>query len=234
MFTKNLPPIDILSVQDAVYQILRRQILHGRFQPGEQLNLKEIELELNVSRTPLKGALTQLENEGLIAIHPRKGTYIKRFTSRDIEECFEIRAAIEAQALRRALEPKNAVLYAEITHLFEQMDTYFEEEATWLDQLLEFMDLDHLAHVKIVALSHNSRMQIVYENANMQGYIAIMGANFFYHDTRKTQAEHRAILAALRARNQEQLIEAARQHLSGACERAIKRLASYKPPEGKR
>ncbi|NWF70801.1 MAG: GntR family transcriptional regulator [Chloroflexi bacterium] len=219
-----LYPIQLPSVADVVYDVLRKQILHGHLVPNQQLNLNKLESELAVSRTPLKMALARLQNEGLVEIHPRRGTYVTQFREVDIRECFELRIALEAQALRHTFAPHNSALRQEIMALFITMDGYFASEADWLEQLIDYMDMDRAAHVKIVQLSGNARMQQAYEHANVQGYIAIMGTRFTYADVQKTQAEHREILSALQSGQLEPLLAAARAHLENAGQRAVLRL----------
>jgi DNA-binding GntR family transcriptional regulator len=219
-----LNPIQLPSVADMVYDILRKQILHGHLLPNQQLNLNKLEIELAVSRTPLKIALARLQNEGLVEIHPRRGTYVTQFSAVDIRECFDLRIAILAQSLRSTFKPHNQALKQEITDLFLKMDSFFQTEATWLDELIEYMDLDRVVHVKMVQLGGNARMQQAYEHANVQGYIAVMGTHFHYSDVQKTQTEHRHILSALQNENLDALLDAARVHLENAGERAVLRL----------
>lgn len=221
---RNLNPIQLPSVTDLVYDVLRKEIMAGELAPNQQLNLSQLEAELEISRTPLKIALSRLQNEGLVEIHPRRGTYIKSYSEDDIRECFELRIALEAEALRAAFAPHNAELLGEIIDLFQRMKAYFITEDGWLDQLADYMDLDHRAHVHIARLSGNARLLNAYEHVNVQGYIAMMGTRFRYSDTLETQAEHQQILAALEEQNLPALLHAARAHLEGASQRAILRL----------
>jgi len=220
----DLTPIRLPGVTDAVYDELRKQILHGRLAPNEQLNLSKLEAALDVSRTPLKIALARLQNEGLVVIHPRRGTYVTEFTTRDIAECYDLRIVLEAHALEEAFEPKNNIILQEIIDLLKEMDTFFRDEATWLDQLIEYMDMDTQMHLRFIDFCGNSRMKGAYEQANVLGYIALMGARFQYSDVQKTQAEHRLMLKALQNHDLEQLLHTARAHLEGAMERAVLRL----------
>lgn len=222
--TNSLTPIQLPNVATVVYERLRHQILGGTLRPGQQLNIREIETQLHVSRTPLKLALERLQVEGLVTIHPRRGTYVTIFSPQDLRECFEIRIALEAQALRATFEPQNRDRLDELISLFTRMDTYFRSETSWLDELVEFMDCDRIAHVLMIEMSGNARMKELYEYANVQGYIAVFGMRFSYSDTLQTQSEHRAIAAALQSRDREALLHAARLHLERAGLRAVQRL----------
>lgn len=224
-WTDSLTPIQLPNVATVVYDRLRHQILGGTLRPGQQLNIREIETQLHVSRTPLKLALERLQVEGLVTIHPRRGTYVTIFSPQDLRECFEIRIALEAQALRMTFDAHNHARLEELIALFARMDLYFRDEATWLDELVEFMDCDRVAHVLMIEMSGNARMKDMYEQANVQGYIAVFGMRFSYSDTLQTQVEHRAIAAALQSGERDLLLHAARVHLERAGMRAVERLS---------
>lgn len=219
-----LSPIQIPNVSQAVYDVLREQILHGKFVPGQQLNLRDLEEQLDVSRTPLKIALERLQIDGLVSVHPRRGTYVTTFDSTDIRECFQVRIALEAEALRHVFAPPNQERLQELIHRFDMMSDYFRDEATWLDELIPFMDLDRLAHYHIISLADNKRMVKAYERANVQGFIAMMGTKFHYSDTLHTQQEHHALNQALKNRDLPLVLETARHHLEAAGQRALHRL----------
>lgn len=223
-------PIQLPNVSRVIYDELRRRILHRQFAPGQQLNLREMETQLDVSRTPLKLALERLQLEGLVVIHPRRGTFVATFSADDIRQCFDLRIALEAQALRRAFEPHNRPALNELIRLFVLMDGYFTDEATWLDELPEYMAYDARAHLMMIGLGGNRRALECYEQANVQGYIAMMGARFRHADTLSTVAEHRTILNALQAGQIAALLDATREHLEQAGERAVRRLTTDEAP----
>jgi DNA-binding GntR family transcriptional regulator len=221
-----LDQIQLPSVASVVYDVIRREILHGRLAQNQQLNLRRLEEQLGVSRTPLKMALSRLEEEGLVAISPRRGTYVRTFSEQDIRECFDLRIALESHALHAIFAPHNAVHLAEITALFNAMENYFTSPDTYIETMLPFMDMDRSVHLKIAHLAGNSRVTQTYERTNVQGYIALMGARFGFEDTLKTQQEHHEILIALQARNLDAVLLAAREHLMRAGERAVVRLGA--------
>ncbi len=219
-----LSPIQVPNVNQVVYEVLRGNILSRRFAPGQQLNLRDLEEQLEVSRTPLKIALERLQIDGLISVHPRRGTYVTTFDATDIKECFQARIALEAEALRHIFAAHNREMLRYLIGQFDEMDTYFAHEVTWLDELIPFMDIDRSAHHNIIALANNTRMVEAYERANVQGYIAIMGTKFVHADTLRTQSEHREMNVAFKNGEVNHVLEAARYHLEGAGERALHRL----------
>ena len=90
-----------------VSDLLTDLILKGTLTPGEQLVENELQKQLGISRSPLREAFRELEKKGLVEIIPRKGTFVRAITRKDIEENFPVRACLEGLAAREA--------YAKIT-----------------------------------------------------------------------------------------------------------------------
>lgn len=74
---------------------LRQAILNGRYMPGDQMPEIALAEEFGVSRTPIREALKLLENEGLVDIRPRVGTFVRVPTRREIVEMFQLKEALE-------------------------------------------------------------------------------------------------------------------------------------------
>ena len=87
---------------EQVARILTEMILDGTLEPGEQLVETELQKHLGISRSPLREAFRDLERRGLVSYIPRKGTFVKEITRRDIAENFPVRAVLEGLAAREA------------------------------------------------------------------------------------------------------------------------------------
>ncbi|NQU14844.1 MAG: GntR family transcriptional regulator [Desulfobacteraceae bacterium] len=87
---------------EQVSQILTDAILEGTLKQGEQLLEAELQKQFGISRSPLREAFRDLEKRGLVVIVPRKGTFVKAITEKDIRENFPVRAALEGLAARQA------------------------------------------------------------------------------------------------------------------------------------
>ncbi|WOH63723.1 GntR family transcriptional regulator [Bradyrhizobium sp. BWA-3-5] len=90
-------------VADQIREQLRREILDGQYEAGEQLRQEELADKFGTSRIPVREALRQLEAEGLIALHPNRGAVVASLSWEDINELMEIRIALECRALRLAV-----------------------------------------------------------------------------------------------------------------------------------
>ncbi|MBQ1228673.1 MAG: GntR family transcriptional regulator, partial [Firmicutes bacterium] len=83
------------SLTDEIVDIIRDRILKGEYRIGEKIKENQIATEFKVSRTPIREAFKQLENEGLIDYIPNRGCFAKGFTRQDIEDIYAVRKALE-------------------------------------------------------------------------------------------------------------------------------------------
>lgn len=88
----------------SIAESLRCAILAGEFAPGERMIEINLSERLNVSRTPIRAAFQALAGEGLLIHTPNKGYYVREFSLEDIVQAYEIRAALEGLAARRAAQ----------------------------------------------------------------------------------------------------------------------------------
>lgn len=107
MKNKHIPKIQVTSLNEKIYTRLIQAILEGQFKPGERIVCNDLATRIGVSRTPLKEALIRLEEEGFVYSIPRRGTYINKFTSKDMQEIYDIREALEGIAACLAASSPN-------------------------------------------------------------------------------------------------------------------------------
>jgi len=84
-----------------VYEDLKRQIISMELAPGTPINEAEIALQLGVSKTPLREALTQLESDGFVDNVPARGSSISHITAREVNDVLQIREVIEIGVAKR-------------------------------------------------------------------------------------------------------------------------------------
>ena len=88
-----------------VIEILRSAIIMGSFEPGQRLIEARISMELGTSRGPVREALRQLENEGLVMSYPYRGAVVLGVSDEEVQEVLiPIRLTLERYSLARALE----------------------------------------------------------------------------------------------------------------------------------
>ncbi|MGW6553126.1 GntR family transcriptional regulator [Streptomyces sp. NPDC055051] len=89
---------------ERITRTLRDQIIDGTRAPGSRLVEREIAAELDVSRLPVRDALKDLVNEGLVTPRPRTWAVVREFTASDIADLVEVRSALEILAFRLAAQ----------------------------------------------------------------------------------------------------------------------------------
>src|SRR3954469_9513906 len=94
--------VDVSSVPDRVYAILRERILAGELEPDSRLHQEGISAELGVSRTPVREALARRAADGLVDLLANRGARVAGVTTHDMEDAYVARLGIEPLAARLA------------------------------------------------------------------------------------------------------------------------------------
>lgn len=87
---------------ETLERTLTEAIIEGLFQGGDKLVEADLQAQFGISRSPIRETFRVLEKKGLVEIIPRRGTFVKSISKRDIEEHFPVRSVLEALAAREA------------------------------------------------------------------------------------------------------------------------------------
>jgi DNA-binding GntR family transcriptional regulator len=90
------------TIAHAVAHDLRMRILRGEYPPGTRLKEQQVARQLGVSATPVRDAIRQLAEAGLLELVPNRGAFVKKFTLGDISEMAQLREILEVAAFREA------------------------------------------------------------------------------------------------------------------------------------
>lgn len=94
--------IEVLPIRVRVTAILRKALLAGEYQPGEELSLTDTAARLGVSRTPVREAFQSLAAEGLLELRMNRGAIVVGIDEKFIRDHFELRILLETEAVTRA------------------------------------------------------------------------------------------------------------------------------------
>jgi len=154
--------VDIIPAEEAaaapstlrthVMRELRAQILAGRYAPGERLNESRIARELNISRIPVREALSQLHEQGLLTNRERRGMFVTKLSGEEVQQINSLRMVLEPEAMRLARARMTPEVLAELTTLVEQMEI-------WDGPLIEAAALDRRFHAVIWRASGNPYLE---------------------------------------------------------------------------
>ena len=118
-----------------VYDFLRSRIISGELAPLSRIKEQEVAAQLDISRTPVREALARLEMEGLVRRAPRRGATVSPVELDEVDEIYEIRAALEKLVARRACERATDAEIEEMTRALQRAQSCLE--AGDIDRLIE-------------------------------------------------------------------------------------------------
>lgn len=140
------------SKSETVYRILQEQILTGVCSPGMPLFIREISNQLNVSRTPVKEAISRLAYDGYVELLPNRCAIVSRISSAEILEMLEVREALECSAAFYAAQRRTDADIAEMMRINNHHRNVpyenVEEMVLW----------DKKLHIAIAKASNNQYM----------------------------------------------------------------------------
>lgn len=197
-----------LPLRDVVFNTLREAILKGELKPGERLMELQLAAKLGVSRTPIREAIRMLEQEGLAVTIPRKGAEVARMTEKDMEDVLEIREALDELAAKIACTRMTEDQLKQLEMIKETFveSTRSHDVKRIAEADVSFHDVIYEAtgNPKLVSMLNNLREQIYRYRVEYlkeeKNYPTLIG-------------EHEAIVEALYARNQNEVVRAMHTHI---------------------
>ena len=206
-----LQPINVnVSFRDQAYEALKQAIMDADiYARREEIRLDERQLSkaLGVSRTPIREAMTLLEQEGFLRTVPRRGVFIVRKTRKQIVEMIEMWAAIESMAARLATLNASDEEIAGLRRLFDEF-----RNSTPAEHIHEYSDANIAFHQAIIRLSGSHLMGKTIENLFIH-VRAIRRMTISQRDrAERSIVDHMKIIEALEARDTELAERLVRQH----------------------
>jgi DNA-binding GntR family transcriptional regulator len=193
---------------DAIKRAITEMDIYGH--PSEiRLDERQLSEALGVSRTPIREALTVLEQEGFVRSVPRRGVYVVRKTKREIVEMITVWAAIESMAASMAAARATPEQLKGLRALFEKFGTDPS------DHLDEYSEANMAFHRAIIRMSGCSLMSEVTENLfiHMRSIRSVtMRQN---ERARRSMRDHLRIISALERRDADLAERLVREHTLG-------------------
>jgi DNA-binding GntR family transcriptional regulator len=137
------------SLAERVTSTLRQHFLNGDYEPGQRLIETEIAEELQVSRGPVRDALKALQDEGIVHIEPRKGTFVAKLCLEDLVDIYLVRGALEGLGARILAEQATPEQIA-------QLETCLNDLWDSIHDLKRFAQLDLQFHELLCELTGNA------------------------------------------------------------------------------
>lgn len=203
-------------LRQRVYDQIKHDIITCKLAPGEPVSEHQFVDRFNVSKTPIREALTSLVQDGLVEYTPNRGFRITPISVSDIQDIFEARIFFEAELFRLAVKK---ISDAEIDELEKQ--SWVEGDPRNVEYAETFLESNRKFHMALAASARNRRLLWYYE--------ALMNEaqRLFYMDISTHSREfrwghgHEGIIKALRNRDEEAGVTAIRGTLEDARKRVL-------------
>lgn len=198
---------------------LRNQIFDGTLQPGDRIVESRLARELGISQAPVREALRELEQMGLVVSYPNRGSSVRRVEPKDAEEMYVLRAHLEVLAVDLAIPRLGEDDLATLDRFIDDMVAAAKDNDP--ERLTE---LDTGFHEYILTCSANSLLLRTWQGISPLNWTMMTVIRLKDRNLVELAERHRPIVEALRAGNQEQAEQAIREHVLVLGERVVREL----------
>jgi DNA-binding GntR family transcriptional regulator len=192
-----------------VYHQIKRLILCNEIMPGQKLHHQELSERLGVSRTPVREALTRLVQEGYVSFLPNRGFTCKEIRIQEAEELYELREALEAFAVERAIENLTASALAQLR---SKVSSYGRDVQNRFTR--ERLVYDQDVHLAIVRIAGNETLTNTLSHV-FERIVLKRRTDGLYDHARGVAAhqEHLKLLEAMERRDVAEAVALVRRHI---------------------
>ncbi|WP_233191580.1 GntR family transcriptional regulator [Sporosarcina sp. P18a] len=205
--------IQTVSITAQVTNAIREAVISGEYEPGKQLSEAALSQDYEVSRTPIREALKQLEREGLVEIIPRVGTCVRKPTEQELDELFTVKEALEGFAAGLLAETQNPVAIKQLEVAVALMEVAAQNNDTKL-----YAEANEQFHAAILAGADNSKLSyllnLMLNQIPYQRYVQISINN--PERLKKSLKEHQGILDAILTGRREKAENTMRRHVEAS------------------
>ena len=209
-----------------VYNKLREAILSGQLAPGTKLVEQVISSQMQISKTPVREAIRELAQEGLISFKARHGITVIDFTEKDIEELVTLRATLEVLGIRLV---KDNWTEADTSVLNSILDRIVAAEKAF--NYAELPNLDIEFHYYIIRRTDNLRLLKAWKDIASQMNVLFRMIRHFEFSEGYTSISHRELIEAISTMGQVECENVFRAHILLNEENILASFNNRKPPK---
>jgi DNA-binding GntR family transcriptional regulator len=212
-----MPALSRTVLSDTVYSEIKDRIIKLQLAPGENLSIDGLREELGVSSTPIREALNRLRAANLVRFEPFKGFTVEPLLSyAQLTQLHEVRALIEIHAIRAGGERLRDKQADALDREIDAMERLVESETF---DVAAFNMADEEFHIQLITAAENPVLERAYRSLNTHVQIARLFSRRGKDLGRAANAEHKEIVAALRAGAIEQAATHAAHHIDAVADR---------------
>ncbi len=196
------------SLKELALEHLRTSIVEGSLPMGQTLSERGISNELGVSKSPVREALAQLRDEGLVIIEPQKGARVFSLSVEEVEQICDFRQSIETAAFELALKRNPEALAKDMEEVVREM-----QAAQQKGDMREYLSLDTEFHELI--FKHCGNIYLSASYSRFVGKIAALRTHLsaLPRHTDLSFEEHKKLADAARQRDMEQIQKLLIEHI---------------------
>ena len=184
------------NLREEAVEVLRAAILGGELEPGSIHSAVGLAERLGVSPTPVREAMLDLANSGLVEVLPNRGFRVTVIDDQDLDEICELRMLLEVPAIALVIDRATDEGFGE---LYEPLNEL--ELAARRNDVASFLLADRRFHLELLTLAGNRRLVEIIAGLRDQTRIIGLRSLADRGALQATAEEHRPILEALRARD---------------------------------
>jgi DNA-binding GntR family transcriptional regulator len=211
-------------LSEEVVSRVREAILEGRLRPGQRIVETELAERLEVSKSPVREAMKELEREGLVVIHPHQGAFVRDVTAKDIREIRTIRAVLEGLAVDLAMERSDPAWLRSLDDQVARM-----RRATDKAQL---NDLHRAFHESLVDGAASERLSEFLGSLRVQVRTLLAFVDLLYGDADAIADDHAHLMDVIRTGDRGAARSATETHVNDAGTRLEELWLAHQRAEG--
>ncbi len=206
------------ALYEDVAELLRQRIFSRDLETGSWIDELKIAKDYGISRTPLREALKVLAAEGLVTMKVRRGAYVTEVSEQDLTEVYHLLSLLESDAAGVVAAHASEAQLGELKNIHEQLEATVRKGKTDREK---FFEVNERFHMTLLAIANNRwRDQMV---ADLRKVMKLNRHHSLFKTGRveDSLAEHRAIMAALAARDAAAATLRMKEHFQNGLEAAF-------------
>lgn len=204
----------VVTLREQVNSFIKSKILSGEIKPGEKINEIELSEELGTSRGPVREALRQLEQEGLVSYEANKGCTVTKLTVKEMYEMSLIRADLEMLAVNVCEGNYSDETITKMEKCVEEIDEYDKQKK--LGKVIEADQKFHELIVNEANLSHLTRLWHSMDGTNIAIYSTLDAMELLCWGN--IGKNHKTLLDCIRTKDINRIIFELEHHYIGCAE----------------
>lgn len=206
------------ALYEEVAELLRQRIFNHELEPGSWIDELKIAHDYGISRTPMREALKVLATEGLVTMKVRRGAYVTEVSERDLADVYHLLSLLESDAAGVVAQKATDAQMAELQALHQELEDAVQPEQVDRER---FFEINERFHMRLLEIADNRwRNQMV---ADLRKVMKLNRHNSLLKAGRIQESlnEHRAIMAALLARDTPLCTQRMQAHFENGLEAAV-------------